>query len=212
MSSELSLNNKTAELSKRYTGSLMRSEDGEGEEGGDAGSFEPGRKYRFLKIKVSERFVAAISKHPGLWQMLFNFGPNNKPLEPASECIGPIAIKGKFSSPKASLSWGISNKIELSNARITNVKLQAVGTECHLSFHMQAVFPEAIETVKLEKHGGQQLKITCRFAEIEDGEVDSEDAEDAQADFVDEQNDDEASEDAPALPAKGGNGRPGVAH
>ncbi|HYE70669.1 MAG TPA: hypothetical protein VD932_04010 [Aquabacterium sp.] len=204
MSSELSLTNKTAELSKRYTGSLMRSEDGEGEEGGDAGSFEPGRKYRYSKIKVGERFVAAISKHPGLWQMLFNFGPNNRPLEPASEVIGPIAIKGKFTSPKASLAWGISNKIELINARITNVKLQAVGTECHLSFHMQAVFPETIDSVKLEKHGGQQLKITCRFAEIEEGD-DDEDAD--QVDFVDEQNDQEGSEDA-SQPTRPGPGMP----
>jgi hypothetical protein len=209
MSSELTLTNKTAELSKRYTGSLMRSEDGEGEEGGDAGSFEPGRKYRYSKIKVGERFVAAISKHPGLWQSMFNFGPGQRPLEPASECIGPIAIKGKFTSPKASISWGLSNKIELINARITNVKLQAVGTECHLSFHMQAVFPETIETVKLERHGGQQLKLSCRFAEVE--EEDGDDDESGQADFVDEQNDGEGEDDA--QPMRPGPGMPaGATH
>lgn len=211
MANELALTNKTAELSKKFSGSLMRSEDGEGEEGGDAGSFEPGRKYRFSKIKVNERFVTALSKHPGLWQMLFNFGPNNKPLGPASECLGPIAIKGKFHSPRAALSWGLSNKIDLINARITNAKLQAVGAECHLSFYLQAIFPEAIETVKLEKHGGQQLKISCRFAEIEDGEgAGAEDGK--QLDFVDEENDEEAAEEPPAANGVPAMGSTGVTH
>jgi hypothetical protein len=170
MSAELALKNKTADLSKRFTGSMMRSEDGEGEEGGDAGSFEPGRKYRFSGIKVGEAFVASIAQHPGLWRCLFNFGANGKPQEPASEVVGPVAIKGKFNSPKASISWGLSNKIELINARITNVKLQAVGAECHLSCYLQAIFPEAIETVKLEKHGGQQVKVSMKFGAVDESE------------------------------------------
>src|SRR5690349_20986585 len=141
MARALSISNKAAILSKRFTGSKMRSADEEGEEGGDAGDFQPGRKYKFSGIKVGEAFAQEIAQHPGIFNFLFDFGPDKKPKGPASDRIGPIRIKEKFKGCRVKIAWGISNEVEVENARIGNIKLVANGTECHMDCDMQGLFP-----------------------------------------------------------------------
>lgn len=208
MARALSLSNKTATLSPRFVGSKMRSADKEGDEGGDAGEFEPGRKYKLTDIKVSEGFAQELATHPGIWNFLFDFGPDKKPKGPASERVGPIRIKEKFKGCKAKIAWGISNEVEIENARVGNIKLEAVGNECHMSCDLQGMFPMTIATLKLEEQSGEQVRVWIKFGSVDAGD---EAGAGAQADFVDEQNDDEGDEEPPK-PPRSKKGEAPVAH
>jgi hypothetical protein len=210
MAKALALANKTAIMASRFTGSKMRSADGEGDEGGDAGDFEPGRKLRFTEVKVSEAFAAEISQHPGIFQFLFNYGPNSKPKEPASERVGPVRIKEKFKGCKATISWGIDSKVEVLNARVSGIRLHADGSECKMQFDLQGIFPMSMETLELEGHSGEEVRLSLKFGAADE----QEDAKPAkQQDFVESQNDEQGSEQPTTngLPAKGGT-VPGVTH
>jgi hypothetical protein len=202
MAKPLSLTNKTAILASRFTGSKMRSADTEGEEGGDAGDFEPGRKIRLSEIKVGEAFAAEISKHPGIWRFLFDFGSNNKIKGPASERIGPIRIKEKFKGCRATIAWGIDSKVEVQNARVSNIRLQVDGTECKMVCDLQGLFPMAMETLELEERTGEEVKISIKFGAADDADEAKEPAK--QQDFVEEENDGRSLESPTAAPVNGG--------
>lgn len=191
MAKALSITNKTAIMSSRFTGSKMRSADSEGEEGGDAGDFEPGRKLRFSEIKIAEGFAAELSKHPGIFQFLFNYGSNSKPKEAASDRIGPIRIKEKFKGCKATISWGIDSKVEVLNARVSGIRLEADGAECKMQLDLQGLFPMSMQTLELESKSGEEVRLSIKF-----GAVDEQDeaSEAKQGDFVDDQNDAQATE------------------
>jgi hypothetical protein len=208
MARALSISNKTATLSSRFTGSKMRSADEEGEEGGDAGQFEPGRKYKFSEIRVNESFAQEVAQHPGIWNFLFDFGPDKKSKGPASERVGPIRIKEKFKGCKVKIAWGISNEVEVLNARVGGIRLESVGTECHMTCDIQGLFPMTLATLKLEERQGEQVRLWIKFGSVDAGD---EAGEGEQADFVDEQNEDEAAEE-PAKPPKPKKGEAGVTH
>lgn len=208
MARALSISNKTTTLSTRFTGSKMRSADKEGDEGGDAGDFQPGRKYKFSGIKVGEPFAQEIAQHPGIFNFLFDFGPDKKPKGPASERCPKVPIKEKFKGCRVKIAWGISNEVEVENARISNIKLYSEGPECHMDCDMQGLFPMTLETLKLEERGGEQVRLWIKFGAVDEGD-EAEAAE--QADFVDEQNDDDGEEEPPK-PPRGKRGEAGVAH
>lgn len=208
MARALSIANKTAILSNRFTGSKMRSADKEGEEGGDAGEFEPGRKYKFSEIKINESFAQEVTQHPGIWEFLFDFGPDKKPKGPASERVGPIRIKEKFKNCRVKIAWGINNEVEVINARVGNIKLEAKGTECRMTCDMQGLFPMNLATLKLEERSGEEVRLWIKFGAVDEGD-EAEAGE--QADFVDEQNDDDGEEEPPK-PPRGKRGEAGVAH
>ncbi len=208
MARALSISNKTAILSSRFIGSKMRSVDEEGEEGGDAGDFEPGRKVKFTEIKVNESFAQEISQHPGIWNFLFDFGPDKKPKGPASDRIGPIRIKEKFKGCKVKIGWGLSNEVEVTNARVGNIRFQAEGTECRMSCDMQGLFPMTLATLKLEEKSGEEVRVWIKFGAVDEGD---EAGEGAQGDFIDEANEEESSEE-PAKPARSRKGEAPATH
>jgi hypothetical protein len=210
MAKALALANKTAIMASRFTGSKMRSADGEGEEGGDAGDFEPGRKLTFTQVKVNEAFAQEISKHPGVFQFLFNYGPNNKPKEPASDRIGPIRIVEKFKGCSVTIEFGLSKRVDVANARVSSIRLEAVGAECHMRCDIQGLFPMSLETLELEAKSGEQVRIWVKFGAVEEQD---ESSTGKQQDFVESQNDEQGSEQPATngLPAKGG-AVPGVTH
>ena len=203
MAKALSLTNKTATLSTEFKGSKMRSADGEGEKGGDAGEFKPGRQYKLSKIKLGEAFACELARHPGLWQFLFNFGANSKIEGPASERIGKIRIREKFKGSRIALTWGLENKIEIDNSRVSCIDIYADGSDCRMDCSIQGIFPMSLLTLKLEEHDGE-VKVSIRFgAADEDDEV----KEGKQKDFVDEENDEMSDEEVPSssgLPVMGG--------
>ncbi len=208
MARALSISNKTAILSKRFTGSKMRSADEEGDEGGDAGDFEPGRKYKFSEIKINESFAQEASQHPGIWNFLFDFGPDKKPKGPASERIGPIRIKEKFKNCRVKIAWGINNEVEVQNARVGNIKFEAKGTECRMTCDMQGLFPMSLATLKLEERSGEEVRLWIKFGAVDQGD---EAGAGEQGDFVDEANEDESAEE-PAKAPKPKKGEAGVTH
>lgn len=197
MARALSISNKTAILSSRFVGSKMRSADKEGEEGGDAGDFEPGRKYQFSDIKINESFAQEASQHPGIWAFLFDFGPDKRPKGPASERIGPIRIKEKFKNCRVKIAWGINNEVEVQNARVGNIRLEAKGTECRMRCDLQGLFPMNLATLKLEERSGEEVRLWIKFGAVDAGD---EAGAGDQADFVDEQNDDDSAEEPPKAP------------
>ena len=208
MARALSLSNKTSTLSTRFVGSKMRSADKEGDEGGDAGDFEPGRKYKFSAIKVSEGFAQEISAHPGIWNFMFDFGPDKKPKGPASDRIGPVRIKEKFKGCRVKIAWGINNEVEVQNARVGNIKLEAQGSECHMTCDVQGLFPMTLATLKLEERQGEEVRLWIKFGAVDEGD---EAGAGEQSDFVDDQND-EDSEEEPPKPARQKRTDAGVAH
>lgn len=203
-----SITNKTAILASKFTGSKMRSADKEGDEGGDAGDFEPGRKIGFSEIKVSEDFAAEISQHPGIGNFMFDYGPDKKPKGPASERIGPIRIREKFKGCKVTISWGIESKLEVKNARVSGIQFEAAGTVLHMRCFVQGLFPMSLETLELEERSGEQVKVSIKFGSVED--VDQPGAGE-QRDLVDDQNDAEGSEET-SPPNRPGPGMGRAAH
>ena len=208
MARALSISNKTAILSTRFVGSKMRSADKEGDEGGDAGDFEPGRKYKFSEIKITEPFAQEVSQHPGIWEFLFDFGPDKKPKGPASERVGPIRIKEKFKGCKVKIAWGINNEVEVLNARVGSIRLEAKGTECRMSCDVQGLFPMTLATLKLEERQGEEVRLWIKFGAVDEGD---EAGAGEQADFVDDAND-EDSEEEPSKPSRKRSGEAPAAH
>ncbi len=203
-----SITNKTAILASKFTGSKMRSADKEGDEGGDAGDFEPGRKLGLSGIPVSEDFAAEVSQHPGIGNFMLDYGPDKKPKAPASERIGPIRIKEKFKGCKVTIGWGLSTKLEVKNARVSGIQFEAVGTVIHMRCIVQGLFPMSLETLELEERSGEQVRVWIKFGTVEDAD---QPGAGEQRDLVDEQNDDEASEET-SPPSRPGPGMGKAAH
>lgn len=194
MARALTITNKACTLSKRFTGSKMRSADKEGDEGGDAGEFEPGRKYKFAGIKVTEAFAMLISGNPGIFNFLFNYGPEKKITGPASERVGPITINEKFKQCAVEIAWGLQNKdsqVAVTNARIGAIKLYADGTACRMDCDMQGLFPMTIATLRLEQHSGDEVFVWIKFGATDESE--GSDA-DKQRDLIDEQEEEQEEE------------------
>lgn len=202
----LSLQNKTCTLSAEAKLAMMRSADGDGKEGGDAGRFEPGLQYKVKKVKVTEKFFSELTGNPALWRALFDFGPENKIKGPASGKVGKLTIKEKFKNCRSNFTWGISNKIEFTNVRISGIVLYVDGSDMYMDFTHQGCCPVEKLTMQFAAHEGEK-RINVRF-----GGVDEADEAEAskQKDFVDEQKDDgdDSDDDAPPAGARPGPGMP----
>lgn len=198
-----SISNKTALLASKFTGSKMRSADAEGEEGGDAGEFEPGRKIGLSEIEVSEDLAAELAAHAGIGGFLFDYGPDKKPKGPVSSRIGPVRITEKFRGCKVTIGWGLSTKLEVKNARVSGIQLQAVGRVIQMRCYVQGLFPMSLETLELEERSGEQVRVWIKFGAVEEA---NQPGAGEQRDLVDEQNNEEASEETTAAPKRGGPG------
>jgi len=209
MAETLSITNKTATLSSEFKGSKMRSADGEGKNGGNAGKFEPGRQYRLLRIKINEAFACKLARHPGLWQFLFNFGANKRIEGPASERIGKIRIREKFKGCRVELMWGIKNSIEVLNSRVSCIDVYVDGSDCYMDCTMQGIFPMSKLTLELEAHDGE-VKCSIRFGAADEGE--DEKPAGKQQDLVEEENEAKSKESPPTLNTVPAMGQAGAKH
>ncbi len=202
MAKQLGFSKKTATMPRKGDFMQMRSADGEGEEGGDAGEFDAGIKLQFLDIPVNEKFVNAVCDHPNAWGFLFNIVPG-KQIEPASQRVRKLKVDEKFNGGSASIEWGIANSIDLTNTRVGGIVITADNGGAKMRCWVQGIPPEDANVVALLKHGGGQVKLSMKFGEA--GADDEQASAGQQKDFVNDEND-AASAETPAtngVPAMG---------
>lgn len=176
---------KPAIIGRETKGSLMRSRDEEGEEGGDAGELLPGRTYHFSKIVLTRKQAEFLIGNDIVFQALFD--TSKKLAEPLSEVnISSIKLSVKYKGCTATITFGVkAEEVVLDNARVDNITLARITGGFEIKrMRIQGLRPRTLALHDLDEFMGKEVNLALKFGEADE----SDDADDSQVDFVEQQN------------------------
>lgn len=196
--------NKPAIIGRESRNSLMRSRDEEGEEGGDAGELAPGRTFSFSKIVITRKQAQWLIGNDLVFQALFD--TSKRIAEPLPEVnISTIKLSTKYKGCHAVIRFGVkADEVSLENARVSGITLERITGGFQIKrMSVQGLRPRSMALHDLDEFYGKEVNLELKFGEADEHD---EDADEAQVDFVAEQQREAGQTDdaETVVPATGG--------